>query len=620
MRIPIKQLPPAIRERLEAIQANPTAYDCFYRRQGGVGGGIFGLVVAGLGAIALLIWAVNDYMPAAVGIIAGLLIGAITWGSIGRIRRVRAAALRPAVLVNPLYFARITLDQVTFHGLWSELRDLKITHHHTNGVYSFTNFEFFFKSGIKEALAVSPKRVAEQLADLIEQYRVRMIQAIESQNVEAIIGHDLFLEARTPDEQGREPQFGTPAGAGRGWAMAFGVGGAAGAVAGFALFFLSYASAQSRQIDYCYGVSSCQYYFDDWALPLYTERAQQKLTDTYKREWEQNKKSVRKLRLMAQLEHVDHVTPAQAKEILALYRDGSQKELRARYQQAIDKYKAVSAAANPQARASLIKMLELARDSGYYRVKVSYKGITEKIKGPIDLPAKARGRTLVPMGPSFSDRLNESRQGLITERIHRAFMDIVPQDVLEFPGLNTRTYSTGGSSRYRRYDSASVRYGALARKLGVKDPQKEDKGPAELEFVVAYVVFPSGSLYVSRKNPSQLYMGIGFDWLVRIKVKDQTLYTLRQQSYPPPRFTVTSYGSRYAPAVLGAGTVYSKMATTAFDDFSKNIVKHFGIPVTSRPPAPRVRNVGARDNLGDLRRRIQERLRKRLGASASSSL
>jgi hypothetical protein len=203
-------------------------------------------------------------------------------------------------------------------------------------------------------------------------------------------------------------------------------------------------------------------------------------------------------------------------------------------------------------------------------------------------------------------------------------MAIVPQDVLEFPGLDAETLGIGGSSRYRRHDSAAARYGSLARKLGIKDDKTEDKGLAELEFVVAYVVFPSGSLYVSRKNPSQLYMGIGFDWLVRIKVKERSLYTLRQQSYPPPRFTVTSYGSRYAPAVLGAGTVYSKMATTAFDDFSKNIVKHFGIPASARPAAPRYRGVGdSRRGIEDLRRRIQERLRQgrlRGRNSASSSL
>ena len=69
-----------------------------------------------------------------------------------------------------------------------------------------------------------------------------------------------------------------------------------------------------------------------------------------------------------------------------------------------------------------------------------------------------------------------------------------------------------------------------------------------------------------------------FDWLVGIRVKTDSLYQLRQQSFPPPRFSVSQYRSRYAsPLGLDSGTVYSTMARTAFEDFSKNIVRHFGI-------------------------------------------
>ena len=375
------------------------------------------------------------------------------------------------------------------------------------------------------------------------------------------------------------------------------------------LFTLSYAGVQSRTIDYCYTVSSCEGYFDRYAVPFYTARAQQKLTDTYKREWRTNRTKVRRLREMAQLQRVAHVTPAQEKEILKLYVDGSKAELRAQYQKAIDKYKRVSLRADPKARAALLKMLELARDKSYYKVKVSYVGITEKIKGQISLPRKARGRTLVPMGPSFTDKLNQSRERLITDSIQRAILELVPQDVLEFPGRARSPYSAYAGN----YGSASARsrYGALARKLGLdkEGKTKEDKGPAEIEFKVAYVVFPSGSLYVSRKNPNRMFMGVGFDWLVRMNVKGKTLYTMRKQSYPPPRFTVSSYGSRYAPPILGAGTVYSKMATTAFDNFSKKIVNHFGIPVSKR----RYRGVSStRSTRTSLRDRIRNSLRKRL--------
>lgn len=606
MRIPIEQIPTSILERLKAIQASPTTYDCFYKRDAGRGSAIFGLIFAGLALLVMVPWTMHERMSPAVPAFAGLFLGAIIWGSISRIRRYGRAPLKPMVFVNPLYLARANLDYLTYHGLWSELRDLKIVHHHTNGAYTHTMFHFYFKQGGAESLSISPKRVAEQLADLIESYRQRMIQAIDSQNAEAIIGHDVFIELRDQEEQagkGRDQDKKREVMLRR--LLLWGAGGGLGAVAGLILGGFGYVNQQARFLEYCHTPDSCDAYFELYSFRVYSKRAREQIVTSYKRLWETSKTSVRRLRQMQKLDGVPHVTPEQEKEVLALYRDGSARELRALYQQAIDKYKTVSTAANPQARDGLIKMLELARDKGYFRVKVSYASTTDRLVSPASKMRIPAGGYLVPMLPSFTPDLNKSREGLITDRIQKAFIAIVPQDILQFPDT-TGAYGSGSGSGYGRYGSGSYGSGSysdydLPRRLreAVATPVATRASasasatgataaaaaePTEIEFKVGYVVFPSGQIYVSKRSPGKLYTGIGFDWAVGIDVKGEKLYAMRQQSFPPARFTVTSYGSKYAPPMLGDSTVYATMATTAFDDFSKNIVQHFGIPTTTTAP------------------------------------
>ncbi len=605
MRILLSDVPRPVIDRLKALQAQPSSFDCFYRREGGRGGAIFGIVVAALGAFSLVVGALATELPLPVTLLGGILCGGILWGSVSRIRRFGAAELKPMAIVNPLCFARITLDHLTVHDLWAELKDLKIVHHHTNGVYTHTQFEFKFGKA-QEMLIVAPKAKAEQLADRIESYRQRLLAAVEGPaDPGDVFGHDLFLELRLPGGQLKQVPPGS-SGAGKRAALAWGVGGGCGAFLGGALFFVSYVAAQDRSIEYCYGIDSCARYFERWSMPLRTGRAQRKLAEAYRKEWEAQKTSIRSLRQMKKLERVAHVTPEQEKEILALYRDGSEKELRALFQGAIEKYLRLSTGADPRARQAIQHLLELARDKGFYRARVTYQGVTERVQGPLELPPAARGRTLVPMGPSFTPELNRSREAMITERIQRAFIAILPQDLLEFEGLSSGGAGYGGYGSYRsRYGSryGSAGYGAArALAAAVSEGSAAPKTPAELEFQVSYVVFPSRSMYVNRNDAFKVYMGIGFDWIVNIKVKEESLYLLKQQSYPPPRFSVSSYTSRYAPSAgLAAGTVYSTMAGTAFDDFSRNLVRHFGIGAVSPSLSPSALPAGVRPGAGGIR-------------------
>ncbi|MBW2734976.1 MAG: hypothetical protein JRH20_21545 [Deltaproteobacteria bacterium] len=264
----------------------------------------------------------------------------------------------------------------------------------------------------------------------------------------------------------------------------------------------------------------------------------------HQRRFTNDKKSAPKLRSMLAIKDVSFLRPEQRKAVLDLYQAGSRRELRAIFDRAIETYKSIAQGADPKAKGAMIRLLGLARDKNLHRVRVGYRGRTAK-------PSKALSRRLgrvVAMGPSFTLRLNRSRERQITAVLAKAFKKIVPEKVLEFP------------------QARRARYGARA--------QTPEARP-QLVFEIGYTVFPSGKVYVSRKNPSKRYAGVGFDWSLRITSGDEQIYLATERSFPPTHFSVYS-SHRYASA--SDGTVYSSMANRAFDDFSKRLVRRFGIP------------------------------------------
>ena len=187
-------------------------------------------------------------------------------------------------------------------------------------------------------------------------------------------------------------------------------------------------------------------------------------------------------------------------------------------------------------------------------------------------------------------------------------------DVLEFrhgsdkSSLKGRSHSRYGESDpfWRRGYASKTATSAVAA----------HKGASEIAFKVDYVVFPSGSVYSQRGVARLLrtyYSGIGFDWNFRIDSGAQQLYAFYQRSFPPPRISIRSYGRRGTP--LAKSTIYSRMAETAFDNFSTKIVQHFGIGSSgasydTRPSsgyAPRTPALGASS---ERMRKLLERLRK----------
>jgi hypothetical protein len=196
MQIPIKTLPKAVKKRLLALQKAPQNHDCHYSPLGPSGLAIIGMAIGLLAGLGLLYLWQFEYLHWQLAMLAGVIVGPIMLASMAYFWRRHRALLKPAVLVNPVYFARITLQELCFFNLWSELEDVKLTHHYREGEYFYSEFEFEFEGGKREQLAVGRKQKADSLARDFERARERMLAAAASDDFDALAKHDLFFEIR----------------------------------------------------------------------------------------------------------------------------------------------------------------------------------------------------------------------------------------------------------------------------------------------------------------------------------------------------------------------------------------------------------------------------------------
>ncbi|MBK8979528.1 MAG: hypothetical protein IPM29_26810 [Planctomycetes bacterium] len=75
----------------------------------------------------------------------GFLFAAMVVFNRQRLKLLRRSQLQPAVVISPLHVARTGLDHEPAQlGYLFELRDIGITHHHTNGAYTHTSFRLEF--------------------------------------------------------------------------------------------------------------------------------------------------------------------------------------------------------------------------------------------------------------------------------------------------------------------------------------------------------------------------------------------------------------------------------------------------------------------------------------------
>lgn len=546
MQIPIEELHPEIARRLESIQKEPDRFAGFYQATGSPGLALAGVVLAVLLGAGALVFAFSGEKPWPPWAWAVYWFFCLWMGLAGNLyrRRYRQAPLKPFVFINPLYFTRVTLDEVRFHSLWKEMEDFDVTHHYTNGVYQHTAFTFDFGAGGKEGITVSPMDSAELLRASIIKYRDFVLRSIQEENLEEVGAHDLFIEVAGGGERSgdQRPSLQPRPGRRRAWPSAL-VGGAA---AGALCFFINGYGYQGKLLRACRTIEDHERFLSSHSPNFHESAARHLLKDAYTSRFAANRNNAPVLRKLMGLAGCPHLTKEQEAEVLNLYRERGGKELDRIYEEVIAGYtrRAARQKVEPKAREAILALFAAARTKGLYRVRIAYGSKTLRLVGPFHFKTAGRRHPVVSPGPSFTTAHNAGRERAITERIVAAFGSILPRGILEF------------------------------------DPRGN-----KVAFHVGYVVFPRPGVVYSRRTAvlKKYYQGIGFSWTFRITIEGKEIYRFGEISYPPPIFRVAGIRSRWTAALstlhgaASAGSVYDKMAQTAFAAFGAKILERFGI-------------------------------------------
>ena len=224
------------------------------------------------------------------------------------------------------------------------------------------------------------------------------------------------------------------------------------------------------------------------------------------------------------------------------------------YNDAQLQYEQQAGAASTEAIDALVAILEYARNSGQYKIGVTFHGSDEIGDGIEDRLEREYGiRGVKPVRWSFQETLNQSREDKILQQIQSRFGKIIPGDILAF--------------------------------------EKGVVGPDNVVFDVTYTVKPSGSVYypVSQERLAvtrrDYYAGITYDWEFQIRI--------------PQRRAPFRFGLKSEPASL---------FEFAYQRASSNLLNQLrhDQPGISRCFKSRVQ-LGARQNSVDRNRTISKR-------------
>lgn len=208
--IDFNKLPKTARERLIGCIAGqfsprPILADRF--SASGTVGWVLLIIVCG---IALLMLAANGFASAyssnaVQGPISLLIyIAAIFLGIYSIIAIIRRSSLKASLPFIPgRYLFPMDLVDAREKTLriipLASLVDLQAVHHHTNGVYSYTQFTLTFEGGKSEAFTLNNKGLAEAALNQLRSDRAALGQAVQDRNIDVIAALDPFFDVRIND-------------------------------------------------------------------------------------------------------------------------------------------------------------------------------------------------------------------------------------------------------------------------------------------------------------------------------------------------------------------------------------------------------------------------------------
>lgn len=170
-----------------------------------------------------------------------------------------------------------------------------------------------------------------------------------------------------------------------------------------------------------------------------------------------------------------------------------------------------------------------------------------RIAGDLDHP-------VAPIAPYFTTQMNQGRESTVRRALQAGFASVFPGDVLQLGDADGQALSDQNDrlAAARRWATTST-----------TTPTASTALPPGARVNVRYTVRPSGSVY-SNEAESRYFVGITVDFHVTMTTPDGDPLEFDLAVEPPQTFQVSTYG----PGQADDGSVYSMMATRAFDELS----------------------------------------------------
>jgi hypothetical protein len=555
-------------------------------------GALIGWAFLALGASALMLGLGADGLGSdlqeppmlALYAVCGLALLASLIAIVRRVRLQKALPFQPGS-----YLFRLDLVEAFGPRLrilpMSKLTDFGATHHHTNGVYTYTELRMSFEGGARAVLNVGGKALVESAMEQLRTTRETILAALQREDVGALYAMDPFfgLEADKLDVErlaSEEPISDTQEAVARPVHALSRKTKLVYALLGLGLGAAWWAGRNvlSDQMYYSRLKHFATLALAEGPMPElpYSEQVDVWEFQDYVRVGWLHVPEVRDVLLPAAAfrKAKDANTVAALRQFLAEY-PGSAPEARARqalhelYANALAEFKKQAAEADPRSVAFLEQLFAYQEGHGSPPLDVRFRppdldslaridqALQEKFGGEPSGLAAGPGEGLTqgagtpdvhPIAPSFTDERMVPREKTIVTNLQRAFTGIFHNDVLE------------------------LRYG---ERIGAEEP------PAAKPVVeVAYSVSPSGSIYTAETG-NDAYVGIAVDFIVTLRVPGQA-EPLRfpLQVEPPQRFQVEYTRSSFS-LDTGPSTelVYETMATRAFEALNGKLHEvFFGTP------------------------------------------
>lgn len=520
-------------------------------------GWIFGLLVFGLAALAVIFGGFGDYTsssgvhsPLVVFLLyipIGFLLFAAIFAIVQRIVVRSPYPYAPGRYLFSSDFVDARTDTLRIIPTRT-LTDFKGVHHHTNGAYTHTQLTFTFEGGVVEEFSIRGKDAAQGAIDAFWNSQRAIAGAAQANDWQTVSQMDPFFEARRMNtweggkmEAGVDPNTtakSTPAFFKWKWAAAL--------VA--ALFVTPVVALARNLVSDEMMFSSAKSVDSEYGYKAYREHGWRHADEAKEKQPFAALRAARKANTVSELRRV--VTEYKGSPVEADARS-SMHEL---YTKTLSDFRSKASSNDPRMLPFMERLIAYLEKNDTATVRVTFDPPSNVALSDADTNFRnefsGKGRTVAPISPYFNTTRSGPRETAIVSNLNTAFGKIFPTDILK---LEQASSGAAGSSS--------------------KEPTINIK----------YTVAPSGDAYTGQ-NDTRVYVGINvlFDMKMSIP-NDSATFTFKLTVEPPDQFSYYTKPGESDPDAI----VYDTMAQRAFDEFTTKLQGVFFKNVPSTTPTTR---------------------------------